>query len=250
MGLSGLTDSSVLRTGLHDLLGTDTDSDGLLDQFQESTPWGTLEALIDPQTGKGSWSFQEGPAYDPQHPPQIQLGFEDHDGSQGGFIPLDMAGSNLASIASTAGNPAPPPAPPVPGSVVHDEPVNGDDLYAAVLAFQSGAIGDLDQGIEPLHGANSGHTSSGDSQEVPVVETVDVFLDPQENDNGHGNSNSHGPSTASDDHDPLDTERKNDNDQGDDPLSPPSSEDGSAGDSLIPTPQHHDPVFDHSLLGS
>ena len=231
-------------------IGTDSDGDGLLDQFQESTPWGTLEALIDPQTGKGSWSFQEGPAYDPQHPPQIQLGFEDHDGSQGGFIPLDVAGSNLASSASTAGNPAPPPAPPVPGSVVHDEPVNGDDLYAAVLAFQSGAIGDLDQGIEPLHGANSGHTSSGDSQEVPVVETVDVFLDPQENDNGHGNSNSHGPSTASDDHDPLDTERKNDNDQGDDPLSPPSSEDGSAGDSLIPTPQHHDPVFDHSLLGS
>ncbi|QNI44622.1 cell wall protein/ swmB family [Synechococcus sp. WH 8101] len=231
-------------------IGTDTNGDGLLDQFQESTPWGTLEASIDPQTGKGSWSFQEGPAYDPQHPPQIQLGFEDHDGSQGGFIPLDVTGVNLTSSALSTGNPAPPPAPPVPGSVLHDEPVSGDDLYAAVMAFQSGAIGDPDQGIEPLHGANPDHSSSGDPQEVPVVEAVDVFLDPQENGNSHANGNSHGPSTASDHHDPLDMEGKDHDGQGDAPLSPPSAEDGSAGDSLIPTPEHHDPVLDHSLLGS
>ena len=118
------------------------------------------------------------------------------------------------------------------------------------MELQSGAIGDPDQGIEPLHGANPDHSSSGDPQEVPVVEAVDVFLDPQENGNSHANGNSHGPSTASDHHDPLDMDGKDHDGQGDAPLSPPSAEDGSAGDSLIPTPEHHDPVLDHSLLGS
>jgi hypothetical protein len=155
-------------------IGTDSDGDGLLDQFQESTPWGTLEALIDPQTGKGSWSFQEGPAYDPQHPPQIQLGFEDHDGSQGGFIPLDVAGSNLASSASTAGNPAPPPAPPVPGSVMHDEPVSGDDLYAAVMAFQSGTTSAENEEKEASSDPNQ--TIPRELDQVPVDITADIFI--------------------------------------------------------------------------
>ena len=155
-------------------IGTDTDSDGLLDQFQESTPWGTLEASIDPQTGKGRWTFQEGPAYDPQHPPQIQLGFEDHDGSQGGFIPLDVAGSNLASIASTAGNPAPPPAPPVPGSVMHDEPVSGDDLYAAVMAFQSGTTSAENEEKEASSDPNQ--TIPRELDQVPVASTADIFI--------------------------------------------------------------------------
>ncbi|PTU02715.1 hypothetical protein DBR45_10830 [Pseudomonas sp. HMWF031] len=66
---------------------------------------------------------------------------------------VDVAGSNLVTITSTAGNPTPPPPPPVPGGISHDEPLSGDDLYAAVMAFQSGAV-------------NNAHQDSGSSNDV------------------------------------------------------------------------------------
>ncbi|QNI85664.1 cell wall protein/ swmB family [Synechococcus sp. PROS-7-1] len=234
-------------------IGTDTDGDGLLDQFQESTPWGNLEVLMNPQTGKGTWSFQEGLAYDPQQPPQIQLGFEDQDGSQGGSIPLDVGGANLTSsaVSTSTGNPAPPPAPPVPSSVAHDEPVSGDDLYAAVMAFQSEAVSDAHQVSGSSNDVSTTDRSpTGDPQEVPVVSTNDVFLDPQENDNSHANGNSHGPSTVSDSDDPLSMESNDPDAQRDDSLVPQSNDEASSGASLVSLPEHHDPVIDHSLLGS
>ena len=83
-----------------------------------------------------------------------------------------------------------------------------------------------------------------------MVSTNDVFLDPQENGNSHANGNSHGPSTVSDSDDPLSMESNDPDAQRDDSLVPQSNDEASSGASLVSLPEHHDPVIDHSLLGS
>ena len=186
-------------------IGSDTDGDGIIDHFREDSPWGTVEASFDPSTGKGSWTFQEGPAFDPNNPPQIKLGFSDQDGSDAGSIPLDVGASSRGS------NPPPPPPPPAPpGSVLSDELDNGgfsgQDLYAALNAIQTDNLNtNSDTTSVPQNDSGNNSNFSSTAFEVPVTETIDVFLEPDKQKQSEATGNPGDAKADSNDQDDIES---------------------------------------------